>query len=215
MYSSKRRKSSRVTNETLKRSGSRILSHSKNQRQHHPEYEGIAQMTRDGNLFVKVEELEDDVFITSAKARGALNGDRVRIAVTKPREGNRHADGTVLDIIERTKRPFVGVLHIIGAQAWVIMQSKFMPYDVTVDVVDPKGTPLYRKKTSGQTMERRELKGALRQLGNGEYAIGYKNCTLPGNIAKLKTATVKLNVFLQGNGGTKPNTTLSVKVNFP
>ena len=171
MYSSKRRKSSRVTNETLKRSGSRILSHSKNQRQHHPEYEGIAQMTRDGNLFVKVEELEDDVFITSAKARGALNGDRVRIAVTKPREGNRHADGTVLDIIERTKRPFVGVLHIIGAQAWVIMQSKFMPYDVTVDVVDPKGTPLYRKKTSGQTMERRELKGALRQLGNGEYAI--------------------------------------------
>ena len=126
------------------------------------ETDRIACMTAElRKMGIKVEELEDDVFITSAKARGALNGDRVRIAVTKPREGNRHADGTVLDIIERTKRPFVGVLHIIGAQAWVIMQSKFMPYDVTVDVVDPKGTPLYRKKTSGETTERRELKGAL------------------------------------------------------
>ena len=121
MYSSKRRKSSRVTNETLKRSGSRILSHSKNQRQHHPEYEGIAQMTRDGNLFVKVEELEDDVFITSAKARGALNGDRVRIAVTEPREGNLTEIVTVLTPEKAgTQEDWDHVVTALGC-IWVIL----------------------------------------------------------------------------------------------
>ena len=77
MSGSKRSKSGRVTNEAKK--------HKKEQ---HPEYEGIAQMTRDGNLFVKVEELEDDVFISAAKARGALNGDRVRIALLRPKAGS-------------------------------------------------------------------------------------------------------------------------------
>ena len=175
MSGSKRSNRGRVTNE--------IKKHKKNQ---HPEYEGLAQMTRDGNLFVKVEELEDDVFISAAKARGALNGDRVRIALTRPRVGNKHADGTVIDILERTKRPFVGVLHIVGAQAWVIMQSKFMPYDIVVDIVDPKGTPAFRHKTSQQTTERRELKGALRQLGNNEYAVTGVYETVDGEARELR-----------------------------
>ncbi len=175
MSGSKRSKSGRVTNEAKK--------HKKEQ---HPEYEGIAQMTRDGNLFVKVEELEDDVFVSSVKARGALNGDRVRIALLRPKVGNKHADGSVLDILERTKRPFVGVLHIVGAQAWVIMQSKFMPYDIVVDVVDPKGTPVYRRKSAPQTTERRELKGALRQLGNNEYAVTGVYETVDGEARELR-----------------------------
>ena len=186
--SNKRRNSSNGANEVNQKGGRPFLQAArKNQKkEHHPEYEGVAQMTRDGNLFVKVEELEDDVFISSAKARGALNGDRVRIALLKPKVGNRHADGAVLDILERTKRPFVGVLHIIGAQAWVIMQSKFMPYDIVVDIVDPKGNPVVRKKTSPHTEERRELKGALRQLGDNEYAVTGVYETVDGEARELR-----------------------------
>ncbi|MCR5136746.1 MAG: hypothetical protein K6C12_06575 [Oscillospiraceae bacterium] len=58
-------------------------------------------------------------------------------------------------------------------------------------------------------------------LGSGEYAIGYaKNNkgehVIPDAVSsgKLKSTTVKLNVFLEGNGGTKANATLSVKVSF-
>ncbi len=53
-------------------------------------------------------------------------------------------------------------------------------------------------------------------LGNGEYAIGYMDNKLPANVrsGKLKSTTVKFNVYLQGNGGNKANATLSVKVNF-
>ena len=181
MFSSKRRKSGKGANENRQHGGIRPTSaqgRGKNDSRRNggkkeplPEYEGIAQMTRDGNLFVKVEGLEGDIFITGTKARGALNGDRVRIAVTKPAVGNRHADGKVLDILERSRRPFVGVLHIVGVQAWVIMQSKYMPYDIVVDIVDAQGNPAYRRKTSAQTGPRRPENGNLRPLGNGEYAV--------------------------------------------
>ncbi|MCR5135471.1 MAG: InlB B-repeat-containing protein [Oscillospiraceae bacterium] len=63
-----------------------------------------------------------------------------------------------------------------------------------------------------------DAKGAVElvKLGYGEYGIQYVGNKLPGSVTggKLKSTTVKLDVFLQGNGGSKPNATLSVKVNF-
>ncbi len=49
---------------------------------------------------------------------------------------------------------------------------------------------------------------------NGTYEICYNENVLPKDIAKLKTKTVKLKVYLEGNTTTKPNVTLSVKVKF-
>ena len=51
-------------------------------------------------------------------------------------------------------------------------------------------------------------------LGGGEYAIQYNGSLLPANVGTLKTQTVKLQVFLEGNATDKPNATLSVKVNL-
>ncbi|MBR2669180.1 MAG: hypothetical protein IKE36_05215 [Solobacterium sp.] len=49
---------------------------------------------------------------------------------------------------------------------------------------------------------------------NGTYEICYNENVLPKDIAKLKTKTVKLKVYLEGNTTAKPNATLSVKVKF-
>lgn len=98
------------------------------------EYEGIAQMSRDGSLFVKVEELQDDIYVRAQKTRGALNGDLVRIVVKAGKvKAGQHLEGEVQEILERSKKPFVGVLHRMGAKAWVLMQSKSMPYDIELD----------------------------------------------------------------------------------
>ena len=51
-------------------------------------------------------------------------------------------------------------------------------------------------------------------LGGGEYAIQYNGSLLPANVGTLKTQTVKLQVFLEGNTTEKPNATISVKVNI-
>jgi len=110
--------------------------------------EGTVQMTREGYCFVRpdseavVKQLmvlsgdqHDDIFVKSNKTRGALNGDRVVVDVTKQKS---RVEGVITQITERSRRPFVGFLHIVGDQAWVLMQSKVMPYDISVTDI-PKG----------------------------------------------------------------------------
>ena len=109
------------------------------------EVTGKVQMTRDGYVFVVVEgEPDNDVFVKASKTRGALNGDTVKCAVTSERKeasdygrGKKDAakrrEGEIIEIVERSHKPFIGVLHIVGRQAWVLMQSRNMPYDISVD----------------------------------------------------------------------------------
>lgn len=96
------------------------------------ELEGTVRMSRDGYVFVTVEGREDDIYVKSGKTKGCLHGDTVAVSVTRQAGGNRRTEGVVTRIIERTKKPFVGVLHIVGQQAWVLMQSRFMPYDIAI-----------------------------------------------------------------------------------
>ncbi|MBR1868769.1 MAG: ribonuclease R [Bacteroidales bacterium] len=111
------------------------------------EYEGRVQMTREGYIFVIVDGMDGDVFVKASKTRNALDGDIVKVAVTKGQlrpkteasaSGNsrqgRSCEGEVVSIVERSKRQFVGYMHLVGAQAWVLMQSKSMPYDIEVDL---------------------------------------------------------------------------------
>jgi len=103
-----------------------------------PEYEGKVLMSRDGFIFVRIEGQEEDVFVKATKTRGALHGDLVRVAVTQEKTGNvKRRSGEVIAILERNTRPFVGILHTVGKQAWVLMSSKTMPYDISVPV--PEG----------------------------------------------------------------------------
>ena len=97
------------------------------------QFVGKVQMSREGFIFVMVEGQEDDIYVKAAKTHRALNGDIVRVAVTGHGERGRRREGEVVEILERSRAPFVGYMHYIGAQAWVLMQSKSMPYDIEVD----------------------------------------------------------------------------------
>lgn len=100
-----------------------------------PQFIGSVQMTREGFIFVRVEGQEEDIFVKASKTRHALDGDLVRVAVTRPANKARNArcEGEVVEIVERSRKPFVGIMHTIGAQAWVLMQSRSMPYDIELD----------------------------------------------------------------------------------
>ena len=104
---------------------------------HYHEFEGIARMNREGHIYVKVEELEEEIFVKAGRTRGALNGDRVRVAVTH-RSSVRHGlEGEIFSIVQRNDRPMVGIYHPVGRQAWVLMSSRTMPYDIEVPI--PEG----------------------------------------------------------------------------
>lgn len=132
MYSSKRRKSGKGKNER-KTSVLKRKRTGKN-RKTYPEVTGKVQMTREGFIYVIVEGEEDDVFVRAGKTKGSLNGDIVRVSVTKEKTELRHREGEIIEIVERSRKPFVGILHIVGQQAWVLMQSRFMPYDISVEL---------------------------------------------------------------------------------
>ena len=97
------------------------------------QYVGKVQMTRDGWIFVIIEGQTEDVYVKASRTHKALNGDIVRVAITHPGGKGKRREGEVVEILERSNSQFVGYMHFIGAQAWVLMQSKSMPYDIQVD----------------------------------------------------------------------------------
>ena len=108
----------------------------KKERKVFPQVTGKVQMTREGYIFVIADGDEDDVFVKASKTRGALNGDIVRVSVTREKTERQRREGEVVEIVERSARPFIGILHVVGHQAWVLMQSRFMPYDISVPYTD-------------------------------------------------------------------------------
>ena len=81
MYSSKRRKSGKGKNER-KTSVLKRKRTGKNKKTY-PEVTGKVQMTREGFIYVIIEGENDDVFVRAGKTKGSLNGDIVRVSVTK------------------------------------------------------------------------------------------------------------------------------------
>ena len=97
-----------------------------------PKITGRVQMTREGYIFVIPEgasSREEDIYVKASKTHRALDGDLVRVNITN----TRRREGEVTEILQRSGKQFVGYLHFVGAQAWVLMQSKSMPYDIIVD----------------------------------------------------------------------------------
>ena len=139
-----------------------------------PHVEGRVQMTREGFIFVIVEGEEDDVFVKASKTRGALNGDTVVVAVTRDKTDTQRREGEVIEIVRRSPKPFVGVLHIVGDQAWVLMQSRFMPYDITIPFAEPDQIRFRRhgKASKGQSLApEADQTGWLKPLSDGVFSI--------------------------------------------
>jgi len=98
------------------------------------EVTGRVALNREGYGFVIVPERDSDIFVSASKLRGALNNDTVRVGVYKgsTRKGDLKSEGEVLEVVERSKKPHIGILQIVGDSAWVIVESRTMPYDIKV-----------------------------------------------------------------------------------
>ena len=100
----------------------------------------MVSLTRDGLGFVAVENMDEDVFVKPGRLRGALNGDRVRVAVSKHKTGARR-EGEVVRLLERSAKPHIGVLIVRGRQIWAIVESPRMPYDIRIPLEEGEDLP--------------------------------------------------------------------------
>ncbi|HIY15606.1 MAG TPA: ribonuclease R [Candidatus Alistipes cottocaccae] len=98
--------------------------------QHRPLYEGtVTGMTHAGAVYVTVDGLENDIFVQPRHANYALDGDRVEVAVNhRGRDGQ--FEGEVTCIVERSRKPYVGIAEVGAHQIFVRVESRRMPMDI-------------------------------------------------------------------------------------
>lgn len=96
---------------------------------HLPHFEGLADMTASGSIYVRVEGEEKDIFVNARNTANALNGDRVEVVVIqRGRDGK--FEGQITRIVERSRKPYVGVAEVGAHQIFVKADSRRMPMDI-------------------------------------------------------------------------------------
>ncbi|MBP3332169.1 MAG: ribonuclease R [Tidjanibacter sp.] len=98
---------------------------------HFPSYEGVADMLASGDIYVKVEGQEKDIYVNRRNTAHALEGDVVNVIVTR-RNSKGDPEGEILDVIRRSERNYVGVLEKTRNHAFVKVDSRKMPVDIFI-----------------------------------------------------------------------------------
>jgi ribonuclease R len=94
-------------------------------------YEGKIDMTSRRTAYFICEELEEDVFIPTNNLNHALDKDKVKVYIYNRRKG-RKPEGEVIEIIERAKTEFVGVIDIQKNFAFVSTANAKMYTDIFI-----------------------------------------------------------------------------------
>ena len=95
-------------------------------------HRGILEVTSSGRGFVICEDLEQDISIPKNGINKAFNGDFVEVYCYK-RKNNGSLEGEIVDIIERKKTTFVGILQIEKNYAFVLTRGARMYTDFFID----------------------------------------------------------------------------------
>ena len=94
-------------------------------------YEGVIDMTSRKTGYFVCDELEDDVFIPFINLNHALDGDKVKAYIYN-RRSSRKPEAEVLEILERKKSEFVGVIDIQKNFAFVTTANAKMYTDIFI-----------------------------------------------------------------------------------
>jgi ribonuclease R len=94
---------------------------------------GTVDMNQKGFAFIVSDEIEEDIFVAGTNLNRAMNGDKVRVylhAISK----RKQPEGEVVEIIERAKTSFVGIISMSKNFAFLVPTGKgnfdiFIPKD--------------------------------------------------------------------------------------
>ncbi|SDG63595.1 ribonuclease R [Epilithonimonas hungarica] len=93
---------------------------------------GVIDFNQSGNAYVKVEGINDDIFIHQKNVKDALQGDKVLI-VTYNFKGKK-LEGSVVEVLERAKDTFVGTFQKIAEKdfGFVVLDKKKLNTDIFI-----------------------------------------------------------------------------------
>ena len=94
-------------------------------------YEGTIDMTSRKTAYFVSDEFEEDVFIPTNNLNHALDGDKVKVYVYNRRKGKR-PEAEVIEVIERDRTEFVGVIDVQKNFAFVTTANAKMYTDIFI-----------------------------------------------------------------------------------
>ena len=74
-------------------------------------YDGIYRKNQKGFGFVRLEDQEDEIYISKENSLNALNGDRVLIEILEEANKVKNAEGKVVKILKHEKDTVVGIFQ--------------------------------------------------------------------------------------------------------
>ncbi|MDY3979403.1 MAG: ribonuclease R [Tidjanibacter sp.] len=96
-----------------------------------PSIEGTVQMLSSGSLYVLVEGMDEDVFVDRRNSARALDGDTVKVVITR-RRSRGGPEGEVVEIVRRAERNYVGTVTKTRTHAFVAVDSNKIPVDIFI-----------------------------------------------------------------------------------
>jgi ribonuclease R len=100
---------------------------------------GKVDMTSDGSAYIISEdEFEEDIYVAPRKLRNALHGDIVKVYVYAKNKG-RKKDGEVVEILQRAKMDFTGIVNLSDRFAFFIPDDRKMLHDIFIPIDSLKG----------------------------------------------------------------------------
>ena len=93
---------------------------------------GRLEIVRSGMGFVLVEGLERDIMIKADKMGLALDGDEVKVEITRTSHKNGRQEGVIREVVRRRQQEFSGRLEVKEHFAFLIPDKQNMPVDIFV-----------------------------------------------------------------------------------
>ena len=102
-----------------------------------PSLTGTVQMLASGSAYVVVEGVDKDIFVDKRNTARALDGDTVKVAITR-RRSSGDPEGQIVEVVARAERNYVGTVEKTRTHAFVRITSKNMPVDIFIDTAEAK-----------------------------------------------------------------------------
>ena len=92
---------------------------------------GTIDRNNNGKTHLIPDDGGEKIFIADRNLAHAMKNDRVRVLVYAKRSG-RQTEGEVVEIIERNRTTFVGVMNIVGGVSFVVVDNRLLSNDIYI-----------------------------------------------------------------------------------
>lgn len=93
---------------------------------------GVYESTKRGFGFVSVEGWDEDIFIQESDNGGAFHLDKVKVTITRKKQGDKRCEGKVIGVLEHQLMELVGTFQKSRTYGFVVPDNGKIPVDIFV-----------------------------------------------------------------------------------